>query len=91
MLGTSDWLLKRFLKFVLKRNVGKYLASELDLEQLSVKLDTGRLELKDLLLNCDALNRDLVSSWGFCRGGCHANCAFVEHGGSALRPNGTIW
>jgi hypothetical protein len=60
MLGTTDWLLKRFLKFVLKRNIGKYLTSEIDLEQLDVKLDTGTLELKNLLLNCDALNKDLV-------------------------------
>ncbi|KXZ49627.1 hypothetical protein GPECTOR_20g484 [Gonium pectorale] len=60
MLGTTDWLLKRFLKFVLKRNVGKYLTSEIDVEQLDVKLDTGSLELKNLLLNCEALNRDLA-------------------------------
>ncbi|GLI63605.1 hypothetical protein VaNZ11_006615 [Volvox africanus] len=60
MLGTTDWLLKRFLKFVLKRNVGKYLSSEIDLEQLDVKLDTGKLELKNLLLNCDAVNKDLA-------------------------------
>ncbi|GIL65394.1 hypothetical protein Vafri_19137 [Volvox africanus] len=64
MLGTTDWLLKRFLKFVLKRNVGKYLSSEIDLEQLDVKLDTGKLELKNLLLNCDAVNKDLgLDGW----------------------------
>ncbi len=64
MLGTTDWLLKRFLKFVLKRNVGKYLCSEIDLEQLDVKLDAGKLELKNLLLNCEAINKDLVSMPG---------------------------
>ncbi|GIL88933.1 hypothetical protein Vretifemale_16845 [Volvox reticuliferus] len=71
MLGTTDWLLKRFLKFVLKRNVGKYLSSEIDLEQLDVKLDTGKLELKNLLLNCDAVNKDLAL------GGWHVKAVYV--------------
>lgn len=78
MLGTTDWLLKRFLKFVLKRNVGKYLCSEIDLEQLDVKLDAGKLELKNLLLNCEAINKDLVSLSRPFRG--HATqCSAVCH------------
>lgn len=69
--STTDWALKRFLKFVLKRNIGRYLVSELDLEQLDVELGTGRLEMRAVLLNTDALNRDLVraSGGGRCRGG----------------------
>ena len=40
----ADFLLKRFLKFVLKRSVGQFLQTELDLEQLDVQLGKGTLE-----------------------------------------------
>lgn len=56
----TDWLLKRVLKAVLKRNIGRYLSSEIDLGQLDIDLGTGKLELKNVLLNCDVLNADLV-------------------------------
>ena len=59
--NARDWLLKRFLQFVLKKCVGRYLRTDLDLEQLDVKLDSGCMELKNVLINCDALNDDLVS------------------------------
>lgn len=64
MLGifttSSDWALKKFLKFALKRSLGRYLQVEPDLDQLDVQLGTGRLELKNLLLNAANVNRDLV-------------------------------
>jgi hypothetical protein len=69
MIKTArDWILKRLLKFLLKRSLGKYLRTELDLEQLDVKLDSGFVELKNVLLDCEALNADLVSS--HCTLGC---------------------
>jgi autophagy-related protein 2 len=56
-----DWTLKRVLKFVLKRSLGRYLKTELDLEQLEVQLGTGTLELRNVLLNTDNVNQQLVS------------------------------
>lgn len=61
MFSAGDWALKKLLKFILKRNIGRYLDSELDLDQLDVELGTGRLELRSVLLACDAINTDLVS------------------------------
>ena len=67
MIRTArDWLLKRFLKFLLKRSLGRYLRTDLDLEQLELKLDIGCLELKNVLIDCDAVNADLVRVLGFC-------------------------
>jgi|LauGreStaDraftv2_3_1035109.scaffolds.fasta_scaffold819180_1 hypothetical protein len=61
MIRTAgDWLLKRFLQFILKKCLGRYLRTDLDLEQLDVKLASGCLELKNVLINCEALNSDLV-------------------------------
>ena len=60
MFGATDWALKRVLKFALKRNLGRFLRTELDLEQLDVQLGTGTLELRSVLLNCEQLNRALV-------------------------------
>ena len=42
---------KRLYKFVLKRVLGNFLKTELDLEQLDVQLGAGVLELRDLELN----------------------------------------
>lgn len=59
-------ILKRLLKFVLKRSVGRFLHSEPDLEQLDVQLGSGTFELRSVLLNCDAVNAQLVrfvSGW----------------------------
>ena len=55
-----DGLLKRFLKFSLKRSLGKYLDSDIDLEQLDVKLGSGKLELRNLLLRAEAINQELA-------------------------------
>ena len=62
MIRTArDWLLRRFLQFVLRRALGKYLrAGDLDLDQVEVKLDAGYLEIKSVLIDCDVLNKDLV-------------------------------
>lgn len=59
--GLSDFFLRKAFKFALKRNLGKYLASELDLNQLDVQLGQGTIELRQLLLNCAELNEQLVS------------------------------
>ena len=59
--GLSDFFLRKAFKFALKRNLGKYLASELDPNQLDVQLGQGTIELKQLLLNCSELNQQLVS------------------------------
>ena len=62
MIRTArDWLLRRFLQFLLRRALGKYLrAGDLDLDQIEVKLDSGCLEIKSVLIDCDVLNKDLV-------------------------------
>lgn len=47
--------LKRLYRFVLKRLIGPYLV-DLDVDQLDVRLRDGMLELRDIRLDCDALN-----------------------------------
>lgn len=59
--GLSDFFLRKAFKFALKRNLGKYLASEIDPSQLDVQLGQGTIELRQLLLNCNELNEQLVS------------------------------
>ncbi len=61
--GLSDFFLRKAFKFALKRNLGKYLASEIDPSQLDVQLGQGTIELRQLLLNCNELNEQLVSHW----------------------------
>jgi hypothetical protein len=77
MFSVSDWALKRVLKFVLKKSVGRFLHSEPDLEQLDVQLSTGTFELRNVLLNCDAVNEQLVSCAAgfFVGGGLAQRCA----------------
>lgn len=58
--GLSDFLLRKAFKFVLKRNLGRYLASELDFNQLDVQLGQGTIELRQLLLDCTELTEQLV-------------------------------
>lgn len=55
-----DWTLKRVLKFILKRTLGRYLKTEVDLDQIDVQLGKGTLELQNVLLNCDNINQQLV-------------------------------
>lgn len=61
VLGATDWALKRFLKFALKKTLGRYLKSELDVNELDVELSSGSLALRNVLLDVDAVNRDMVS------------------------------
>jgi len=54
----SSWsipvtLQKRLLKFLLKRAVGQFLSSELDLDNLDLELGKGQVVLRDLDLNVD--------------------------------------
>jgi hypothetical protein len=62
---TADWALRRVLKFVLKRSLGRYLQTDLDLEQLDVQLGSGAVELRNALLNCDSINQRLVGGEGW--------------------------
>jgi len=58
----TDWALKRVLKFLLKKSIGRFLHSEPDLEQLDVQLSSGTFELRNVLLNCQVVNEQLVST-----------------------------
>lgn len=62
MFSATDWALKRVLKFLLKKSVGRFLHSEPDLEQLDVQLSSGTFELRNVLLNCQAVSEQLVST-----------------------------
>lgn len=53
-------MLKRVLKSVLKKTIGRYLHSEPDLDQLDVQLSKGTFELRNVLFDCDAVNAQLV-------------------------------
>jgi autophagy-related protein 2 len=55
--GLTDPALRRLYKFVVKRLIGRFLVDELDLSQLDVRLRAGTIELHDLELDVDALNR----------------------------------
>ena len=52
---------KRLYKFILKRLIGKFLADDLDFDQLDVKPMSGEVQLSDLALNVDLLNEALHS------------------------------
>eukprot|EP00798_Chlamydomonas_sp_ICE-L_P008287 gene8287-1558_t len=58
--GASDWALKKFIKFSLSRCLGRYLQSDLDTGQIDFELSSGKLELRDVLLDCGAINEDLA-------------------------------
>lgn len=60
MLAAGDFVLRRVLKFVLKRSLRNIIKTNLDLDQLSVTLGEGRLELREVLLSTDYLNQHLV-------------------------------
>lgn len=70
MFSATDWALKRVLKFVLKKSIGRYLQSEPDLEQLDVQLSTGTFELRNVLLKCEAVNSELVRAVHVVHGCC---------------------
>ncbi len=65
----TDWassLPKRVIKFAFKRSLGRLLKGDVDLEQMDVQLSTGRLELRDVLLNVDHINESFLV-WVFAR------------------------
>lgn len=55
-----DWGLRRLFKLFLKRHLSNLLATEVDVEQLSVQLETGSLELKECLLDVEYLNESFL-------------------------------
>ncbi|KFM28316.1 Autophagy-related protein 2-like protein A [Auxenochlorella protothecoides] len=59
MFAATTWALKRLLKFVLKRNLKQWIATEIDLDQVEVQLGQGSLELREVLLNVDYINQQL--------------------------------
>lgn len=59
--SASDWVLRRLLKVILKRNLANFIATEIDVQQLGIQLDKGSLELKECLLDATQLNESLVS------------------------------
>ena len=56
---TYSWALRRVFRFALRRALGKALKNDIDVEQLDVALGAGTLELRDLVLDCDYLTRQL--------------------------------
>ncbi|KAI9493115.1 hypothetical protein BDB00DRAFT_872630 [Zychaea mexicana] len=47
---------KRLYKFLLRKAIGQFLASDLDLENFDIELVNGSVELRDLSLNLERLN-----------------------------------
>lgn len=63
LLALTSPLQKRVLKFVLKRAIGQFLQSELDLEQLDVQLGEGRVVIRDVVVNT-RVSPIISSFWG---------------------------
>ncbi|GAB2210245.1 hypothetical protein Drorol1_Dr00015507 [Drosera rotundifolia] len=58
----SRFAMRRVLKFVLKKKLGRFLLGDIDLDQLDVLLSEGTVRLKDLALNVDYINDKLGKS-----------------------------
>ncbi|KAL9275212.1 Autophagy-related protein [Drosera capensis] len=58
----SRFAMRRVLKFVLKKKLGRFLLGDIDLDQLDVQLSEGTVRLKDLALNVDHINDKLGKS-----------------------------
>jgi len=52
-----DTLLKRVCKSLLKKRLGDLILGDLDLDQFDIQLGRGRLQLNDLALNAEFINR----------------------------------
>lgn len=65
-----DWGLRRLFKLFLKRHLSNLLATEVDVEQLNVQLETGSLELKECLLDVKYLNDNFLVRGYVLRGLC---------------------
>ncbi|OEL13557.1 Autophagy-related protein 2 [Dichanthelium oligosanthes] len=57
-----DTLLKRVCKSLLKKRLGDLILGDLDLDQFDIQLGRGTLQLSDLALNADFINRKLSGS-----------------------------
>ncbi|KAI4295638.1 hypothetical protein L6164_035661 [Bauhinia variegata] len=55
----SRWAVKRVCKFLLKKKLGQFILGDVDLEQLDVQLSQGTIQLSDLALNVDYINKKL--------------------------------
>ncbi|KAK4340236.1 hypothetical protein RND71_041698 [Anisodus tanguticus] len=58
----SRWAIKRVCKFLLKKKLGKFILGDIDLNQLDVQLSAGTIQLSDLALNVDYLNKKFGSA-----------------------------
>lgn len=47
---------KRLIKFILKKSIGKFLAEEIDFDNLDVLMSQGQIELRNLDLDAEAIN-----------------------------------
>lgn len=52
-----DTLLKRVCKSLLKKRLGDLILGDLDLDQFDIQLGHGTLQLNDLALNAEFINR----------------------------------
>lgn len=57
----SEIGLRRLYKFVIKSLIGRYLVDELLIEQLSVSYRDGLVSLKDLAIDCDVINKEILN------------------------------
>ncbi|AQK83598.1 Retrovirus-related Pol polyprotein LINE-1 [Zea mays] len=57
-----DTLLKRVCKSLLKKRLGDLILGDLDLDQFDIQLGHGTLQLNDLALNAEFINRKLSGS-----------------------------
>jgi autophagy-related protein 2 len=55
----SKWAVKKVCKFVLKKKLGHFILGDIDLDQLDVQLREGTIQLSDLALNVDYLNKNV--------------------------------
>ncbi|XP_048128859.1 autophagy-related protein 2 isoform X2 [Rhodamnia argentea] len=53
----SRWAVKRVCQFLLKKKLGRFILGDIDLDQLDVQLREGTIQLNDLALNVDYLNK----------------------------------
>ncbi|KAI3441378.1 Autophagy-related protein 2 [Psidium guajava] len=58
----SRWAVKRVCQFLLKKKLGQFILGDIDLDQLDVQLRDGTIQLNDLALNVDYLNKKFGSA-----------------------------
>lgn len=56
----SRWAAKRVCKFLLKKKLGQFILGDIDLDQLDVQLSDGTIQLSDLALNVDYINKQVL-------------------------------